>query len=195
MKQKTLMNEQLPAPTVVPDKPVRERVLRHLREALTAGATMALAAGCSPFAVVDPLPPPAKCREVGSVKDALTMQTGVTTLQTSGGPVSVMSLTLTPVDQSGVTFVPGAIAVRGSIASESINTTVHLLIQPPPGGNTAVVQLKATCGNFEGTSDVLLTFTLTQNGTAVTLSETEQPLPDGGVLFDGGIDGGADAGP
>jgi hypothetical protein len=196
------MNEQLPPPSVVPDKPVRERVLRHMREVLTAGATLALAAGCSPFAVVDPLPPPAKCRELGTVKDALTIDATLSTLQTGSGPQSVISLTLTPVDQSGVTFVPGAHVVTGSISSESITSSqVHLLLQPPSGGDTVVVQVRATCGNFEGTSDVLLTFTLTRSATTVSVSETEQTLPDAGVFFDGGnftdggIDGGADAGP
>ncbi len=196
--RKTLMNEQLPAPSVVPDKPVRERVLKHLREVLTAGATMALAAGCSPFAVVDPLPPPAKCREVGSVKRALTIDATLATLQTGGGPQSVVSLTLTPVDQSGVTFSPGAHVVQGAIESETITATqVHLLLQPPAGSDTAVVQVRASCGNFEGTSDVVLTFTLTRTGTSVTVSETEDVLPDAGVAFDGGTftDGGSDAGP
>jgi hypothetical protein len=182
MSEKRLMNEQLPTPTSRPTSPARDRVLKHLREVMGAGATMALAAGCTPFAVVDPLPPPAKCRDVGSVHDALT----VSATEVSGASRAVL-LTLTPVDGAGVTFTPGALALNGtSIVSERITSaSASITLEPPAGQRELTVQVKATCTDFRATfatQDVVMTYVLTlpanaMAGAKVPFSVSEEALP------------------
>ncbi len=182
MSEKRLMNEQLPAPTVRPTSPARDRVLKHLREVMGAGATMALAAGCTPFAVVDPLPPAAKCRDVGTVHGALT----ISATEVAGATRSVL-LTLTPVDDAGVTFMPGAVAVNGtSIVSERITSLgASITLTPPTGQLVLTVQVKATCTDFRSTfqtQDVVMTYVLTlpanaMAGASVPFSVSEQALP------------------
>lgn len=68
--RKKLMPEVLPPPAVVPSATARQRVLRHMKLLIATGAAATTLAAC-PYGVVDPLPPPARCRTTGSVLDVL----------------------------------------------------------------------------------------------------------------------------
>ncbi|MFO0598877.1 MAG: hypothetical protein U0228_26455 [Myxococcaceae bacterium] len=84
--RKILMPEVLPRPMSFPGTAARARVIAHLRLLATTGvATLSLAA--CPFLVVDPLPPPAKCRSNGGglSGDLLGTVSPGGTLTTDGG--------------------------------------------------------------------------------------------------------------
>jgi hypothetical protein len=68
--RKKLMPEILPQPAAAPSATARQRVLRHMKLLIAAGAATTTLAAC-PYAVVDPLPPPARCRTTGSVLEGL----------------------------------------------------------------------------------------------------------------------------
>ena len=69
--RKKLMPEVLPHPAAAaPSATARQRVLRHMKLLIATGAATTTLAAC-PYGVVDPLPPPARCRTTGSVLDVL----------------------------------------------------------------------------------------------------------------------------
>ncbi|MCY1082142.1 hypothetical protein [Archangium lansingense] len=72
--RKRLMPEILPGPgPVVSSTSVRQRVLRHMKLLIATGAATTTLAAC-PYGVVDPLPPPARCRTTGSVLEDLRVE-------------------------------------------------------------------------------------------------------------------------
>ncbi len=142
---KKLMNEVLPAPSRAPQSEVRDRVLRHMREALAAGASFALAAGCTPFGVVDPLPPPAKCKTVGSLDELVTGKV----VDEGGGEQRRLSLTLKATDDSGLTFGSPTSTVGGVVESEnSYSVNASLVIRADAGAATVELIFPVTCEDY-----------------------------------------------
>jgi hypothetical protein len=84
-ERKRLMPEILPGPgPAVSSTSVRQRVVRHMKLLIATGAATTTLVAC-PYGVVDPLPPPARCRTTGSVLDDLQ----VTAQSVSSGEVVV----------------------------------------------------------------------------------------------------------
>ncbi|MFO0598878.1 MAG: hypothetical protein U0228_26460 [Myxococcaceae bacterium] len=85
--RKILMPEVLPRPMSFPGTAARARVIAHLRLLATTGvATLSLAA--CPFLVVDPLPPPAKCKTSGVSADLVADVTAGGNLRGDAGVLS-----------------------------------------------------------------------------------------------------------
>lgn len=73
-ERKRLMPEILPGPgPVASSTPVRQRVLKHMKLLIATGAATTTLVAC-PYGVVDPLPPPARCRTTGSVLEDLRVE-------------------------------------------------------------------------------------------------------------------------
>lgn len=176
---KKLMNEVLPAPTKAPESPVREQVLRHVRDAMTAGAAIALGAGCIPFGVVDPLPPPAQCKELDTVKGL------VDATATEGANPSSREIRVTISTrqwESGVSFQAPVSIMGGTLLSQdwgSGTETIELTVSPDAGGTTFDILLPATCNDFRSDYSrqvslrVTVRFPATPDGTSPTVELSE----------------------
>lgn len=133
-ERKRLMPEILPKPqTASPSTSVRQRVLKHLNLLIAAGATTATLA-CQPYAVVDPLPPPARCRTTGSVLDTLE----VSAMTDASGVVVRIRIT----DEWGAVRLLQVMEVKGGVADrvalDSAQPEIHLI----PDGPAATIELK-----------------------------------------------------
>jgi hypothetical protein len=144
--RKKLMPESLPKPaTAHPSTSVRQRVLKHLNLLVAAGAATATLA-CQPYAVVDPLPPPARCRTTGSVLDALEVSA---LTDASGVAVRIQNH-----DYSGdvrllrVTEVTGARV--DSAALDSAPAVIHLTPDHP--ASIITLKLATECAGTSATT-------------------------------------------
>ena len=113
MSDKKLMNEVLPAPKTVTSGAARERVVNHMKTLVQVGAATVTLAGCPPFAVVDPLPPPARCKTMNDVLSELT----ATVTSADGGSVIILVIDATTDFQSGVELDMAGGTIGGSITS------------------------------------------------------------------------------
>ncbi len=144
-ERKRLMPEILPKPGIAsPSASVRQRVLKHLNLLVAAGATTATLA-CQPYAVVDPLPPPARCRTTRSVLDALN----VSAQADASGVVVRIQIT----DYSGdvrllrVMEILGGVADR--VALDSAQPELHLI--PDSSASTIDLTLATECAGSSAT--------------------------------------------
>jgi hypothetical protein len=165
--RKRLMPEILPKPfTASPATSVRQRVLKHLNLLVAAGATTVTLA-CQPYAVVDPLPPPARCRTTGSVLDALE----VSAMTDASGVLVRIQLT----DGWGeirllqVMEVMGGVADR--VALDSAPPEIHL----KPDGPAATLELKLAteCAGKPATT-VRLVLSPVAGGTGYTVTTSDE---------------------
>lgn len=144
---KKLMPEVLPAPTKAPESPVRELVLRHVRDVMTAGAAVALGAGCVPFGVVDPLPPPAKCKELDTVKGFVN----ATATDDTSSPRQIRVSVTTNAWDAGVSFQGPVSVMGGTLVSQNLPSeaeSVEFVVSPDAGGTTFEILLPATCTDY-----------------------------------------------
>lgn len=173
---KKLMNEQLPTPVVAATDGPRDRVMRHMRDALAAGASFALAAGCSPFGVVDPLPPPAKCRALKA--DKLVTATATTVTPT---PL-LIRVELAAEFESGLqgNFRPWAVVRRGTLVAEDAG--VGYLVAPTDGGTSFDLVVRAKCEDYrQGNFDIGVQVTVDYSGPGTPTAVVMQvDPPDGG---------------
>jgi hypothetical protein len=141
---KKLMPEVLPAPSKAPESPVRELVLKHVRDVMTAGAAVALGAGCVPFGVVDPLPPPAQCKELDTVKGVVTA-----TATEESSPARQIRVVLTTFQwESGVTLRQPVSITGGTMISQSVlGDRAEFTVSPDAGGTSFELLLPATCND------------------------------------------------
>ena len=177
---KKLMNEQLPTPVIASKDAPRERVLRHMRNALAAGASFTLAAGCTGFGVVDPIPPPAQCRTM----KAPALITAKATVE-SMNPLQ-MKIELTVQGSAGLTFLSGAIVTGGVLTSQIPGQSYRIL----PDSTTAPFDfvVRATCNDYSGSAgpfDIGVKITVDPTGATMPVVTQVAPPTDGGTL-DGG---------
>lgn len=170
MTGKKLMNEVLPAPVVAPKNGPRDRVLRHMRDALAAGASVALLTGC-PFAVVDPLPPPAACRSMGADKLATVT---VTRIDVDGG-VEHYEVVVTLTGDSGLTLNQ-AMVTNGTLVSSL--TSREFVVAPASGATSFDIVIAADCSdNRMATRKLGLRIIVTLGVNGPTASVAEVPAP------------------
>lgn len=168
MSGKKLMNEQLPAPVIARRDAPRDRVLRHMRDALAAGASVALLTGC-PFAVVDPLPPPAQCRSMGA--DALVTAT-VTELTADGGPRQVR-VTLESQPNSGIGKF-GTATVTGGTLAAGLQGARTFDVEPAAGATSFTLTVPAACSDDRSADRTLsLRVVVTLSGASPSATVTE----------------------
>ena len=139
--RKRLMPEILPGPgPVVSSSPVRQRVLQHMKLLIATGAATTTLVAC-PYGVVDPLPPPARCRTTGSLLEDLR----VSARPGSPGEV-VVELYLDESGYSDVKFlrvVEVTGATTGKVTLEGYPAKIHL--KPDSPDSTLTLTLAAEC--------------------------------------------------
>lgn len=139
-ERKKLMPELLPKPqTAIPSTSVRQRVLKHLNLLIAAGATTATLA-CQPYGVVDPLPPPAKCRTTGSVLDVLNV---LAFTDTSGVTVRIW-IESEEVRLLRIMDVTGAVAAQAEL--DTGQPWIHLIPDSPAA--TITLKLATECAGM-----------------------------------------------
>jgi hypothetical protein len=188
--RKRLSNEVLPAPNVItPGQSVRDRVTQKMRVALAAGMATATIQGCTPFAVVDPLPPPAACADKGPAQSVTAKAIPVV----NSSPAQV-HLNVDSVAQAGMTFQASTSATGGTIVTQSLRSDPtdqsehgQFLLQADAGSAQVVMRLPVNCKSSVRNidTDSVLVFTismLSSNAPMVVVSDEAAP--------DGGVDGG-----
>jgi hypothetical protein len=145
VSKKKLMNEQLPAPQKNDDKGVRDRVISHMNNLVKVGAASAVLVACPPFGVVDPLPPPARCKADSGVLPELTAS--ATRVDGSGEIVIVIDAKTD--FESGVELNMAGGTIGGSITSLDRQTdSKKMTITVSPSAATIQLTLTVSC---EGT--------------------------------------------
>jgi len=158
--KKDLTNEQLPAPVIARGDSPRDRVMRHVRDALAAGAGAMLLTSCPPFGVVDPLPPPAQCRSTPA--DRLTSAVATVEPADSGVP-SRIRVMLEWTFESGLQGRSGATVTGGTLISQSGNEI--FVVEPDAGANTFDLVVPVTCDDdHSGPTDSRVKVTVTLGG-------------------------------
>jgi hypothetical protein len=142
MSKKKLMNEQLPAPQKSDDTRVRERVLSHMNKLVKVGAASAVLAACPPFGVVDPLPPPARCKTMNDVLSELTA-----TASSVDGSTDITLVIDAKTDYaSGVELNMAGGTIGGSIRSlDRATDSKKMTITLTPTAATVELTLTVTC--------------------------------------------------
>lgn len=141
--RKKLMPEVLPQPAAVPSATARQRVLRHMKLLIATGAATTTLAAC-PFAVVDPLPPPARCRTTGSVLDELQVSVAP---DASGGVVVRLSVFD---DYSGEVRFPRVLDLTGATEGqhELQGNPAELHLKPDSPDATIDFKLDVECAGM-----------------------------------------------
>jgi hypothetical protein len=172
MSDKKLMNEVLPAPAAGTNGHARERVVSHMKNLVKVGAASVVMTACPPpFAVVDPLPEPARCKTTGDVLSELT----ATANFADGGSLIQVVIEAKTDFQSGVELDMAGGTIGGSIRSLDKSTdkkTMTLLIAPTSGE----VQLNLTVTCDSSSSRTLLV----KIDTATLVVTLFDPSRDGG---------------
>lgn len=168
---KKLMNEVLPAPVIAPRGSPRDRVLRHMRDALTAGAAVAMVAGI-PFGCVDPLPPPAQCLSNGPGN---TISVTVTRVEVDGGPAEY-DVVLTQGGNGGFTYVH-ATATNATFVAVKLG---HYRVTPAAGSTSFDLVVGTACDQTgkPPTRGLKISVALGPNGPTTTVVEVS--VTDGG---------------
>lgn len=171
---KKLMNEQLPAPSGTPETQARARVVSHMKKLVQIGAASAALTACPPsgppFGVVDPLPPPARCKTMNDVLSELSAKV----TRDDAGATLTLTLDAKTDYESGVELNMAGGTLGGTITSldrQTDSKKMTIVIQP----SSAEVQLSLTvsCDGTLRTIRVVID-TATLN---VTLTD---PSRDGG---------------
>ncbi|WP_224372148.1 hypothetical protein [Hyalangium versicolor] len=133
--RKKLMPEILPKPVAASGAAsVRQRVLKHLNVLIAAGTTTVTMACQPPYGVVDPLPPPARCRTTGSVLDVLDV--------TAWPGTSGVLVRIYVNDESGEVSLRQVVETLGGVADrvnlDGYPAEIHLI----PNSPNATIELK-----------------------------------------------------
>lgn len=191
-EKKKLMNEVLPAPTVISQGPsVRDRVTQKMKLALAAGVATATINSCStpPFGVVDPLPPPAACADMGPTAAVTAAAAPVA----NSAPPQV-HLAVDSVKQAGMTFEAATTLDGGTIVSQSLRSdpsdqSEHgtFLLQADASATQLVLRMPINCrSSARGiNTDSILVFTI-----SMLSSSSPLVVVSGEAAPDGGVDGG-----
>ena len=175
MSDKKLMNEVLPAPTKsVDDGRARDRVLSHMRKLVKIGAASAALAACppssGPFGVVDPLPPPARCK---TMNDVLSELSGSVSASDGSGTVTLVINAKTDF-QSGVELNMAGSTMGGSIRSlDRAEDSKKMTVVIAPTSQVVVLTLTVSCDGE------LRPITVTVDTVALTVKFND-PSRDGG---------------
>lgn len=197
-EKKKLMNEVLPAPTVISQGPsVRDRVTQKMKLALAAGVATATINSCStpPFGVVDPLPPPAACADMGPTAAVTAAAAPVA----NSAPPRV-HLAVDSVKQAGMTFEANTSLAGGTIVSQSLRSdpsdqSEHgtFLLEAEPNATQLVLRMVVNCRSaargVDTNSVLVFTISMLSSGSPAVVV-TDEPALDGGLPMDGGVDGG-----
>ena len=133
--EKRLMPELLPKPEpVIPSAP-RARVQAHMRGLLGLG-TAALSLSCGPM-VCDPLPPPAQCRNTGSVLSSIQ----VTAVAVGASQVDVVVRDTDTSRARGVRLTLSNITGGTSTAQSSTASDVVITQRVTPTSAASVIEL------------------------------------------------------
>ena len=155
---KQLMPEVLPAPEpVIPSAAPRTRVQSHLRSLMSLGAA-SLSLSCGPM-VCDPLPPPAQCRNTGSVLSWLQVTvtaSGATTID-----VAVRNTDTQRTDGVGLTLSNVIGGTASQVTSSGSNTVITERVTPTSPTSVVELTFAATC---EGTTAKTIRVVLTPAG-------------------------------
>lgn len=140
-ERKRLMPEILPGPgPVVSSTSVRQRVVTHMKRLIATGAAATTLVAC-PYGVVDPLPPPARCRTTGSVLEDLHVQVRA---GAQGEVVVRIFLQFGADDDVKLLRVAGVTgATPGEVRLEGDPAEVHL--KPDSEGSPIVLTLDVEC--------------------------------------------------
>ncbi len=164
MSDKKLMNEQLPAPQKSePAASARERVLSHMKSLVKVGAASVVVSACTPFAVVDPLPPPARCK---TNNDVLSELSAVAT-RADGGAVITLAINAKIDEESGVLLISAPINDGGTSMDVVELNGKRLVANITSSAPTVFLTLHLTCDGANRNVSVLID-TATLN---VTLSK------------------------
>lgn len=154
--------------SVIPSRTPRDRVVDHLRTALSVGVASVMVTGCTSCIVSDPLPQPSAC-SVGPVSSSVA-----TTLRRVGSEVTVEIVLSGRLEASGpVTAVGAPITGQVQVPPNLIRVTV----QPTSAGNIELT-LPVTCANVDSKVGIRLR--------AVNLNRPDAGA-DAGTSTDGGL--------
>jgi hypothetical protein len=166
-----------------------------MRVALAAGIASAAVNGCTPFAVVDPLPAPAACADKGP-----TQSVTATAVPVANSSPRQIHLNLDSVKQAGLTFEANVTLVGGTIISQSFRSDpsdqsehAQFLLQVDANQTQLVLRMPINCKDPQRgiNTDSMLVVTITNlSSSTPSTAITDEPAPDGGFPFDGGTDGG-----
>lgn len=138
--RKKLMPEVLPQPAaVVPSATARQRVLRHMKLLIATGAATTTLAAC-PYGVVDPLPPPARCRTTGSVLDVLQV-----TAEPDGTGGVVVRINVNDVGAEEVRFLAVLDLTGATVGSTYLYLPAEIHLKPDSPGATIDFKLAVEC--------------------------------------------------
>ena len=152
---------------VIPSRGPRDRVVDHLRTALSVGVASVMVTGCTSCIVSDPLPQPSAC-SVGPISSNVA-----TTLRSVGSEVTVEIILSGRLQATGpVTAVGAPITGQVQVAPDLIRVTVQ-----PTSTSNIELTLPVTCAGTNSQVGIRLR--------AVTLNR-----PDGGADAGTSTDGG-----
>jgi hypothetical protein len=142
---KKMLNEQLLAPVIARGDSPRDRVARHMKEAVAAGATFVLVAGC-PFCGNDPIPSPAQCR---MLKAADLVDATAATVSAPPAPLQISVELSTRYEGTGIEieFDAGPPVVRGGTLVSN-DAGYRFLVAPTDGGTVFDLVFRATCSDY-----------------------------------------------
>jgi hypothetical protein len=170
--KKSLMPELLPDPkraVIDGQRGPRQRVLRHMRDLVAAGAaTLVTSCNCG-YMVVDPIPPPARCRTSGALG---SLQMSAVRIFDGGRTIYRLTVTADPGEQVALGKVlsnQGA-AVRARTGTNG-DTEFSFDLEPDTASSVVVLEVEALC-QFSSSSTVRFTI--------------QPPAADGGAPSDGG---------
>jgi hypothetical protein len=170
---KKLMSEVLPAPSHAKggDGRARERVAAHMKRLVGIGAASAALTACPPpFAVVDPLPPPARCKTMNDVLSELS----------AGVEASDSGSTLTLTISAKTDYSSG---VELDMAGGTIGGSITGLVRAPDSK-------KMTVTITPSSAEVQLTLTVSCSGEARTVRVKIDVATASVTLSDPSRDGG-----
>ena len=165
-----------PAPPHTPSQgSPRQRTTRTMERLLAAAAASAMIAGCSSkggsgsgYAVVDPMPPPARCPGVATSID-------VTAAWKQGQGGLVVELRLSKPRRPDASYAPAeapAVSSGKLVSSNAEAGAMALEIAPEPGVTSVYVSVGATCS--DGSSHVAIELDL--SGAATTPPKAGDPV-------------------
>lgn len=155
--------------SVIPSRTPRDRVVDHLRTALSVGVASVMVTGCTSCIVSDPLPQPSAC-SVGPVSSSVA-----TTLRRVGTEVTVEIILSGRLQAMGPVSAVGApITGQVEVSAELIRVTVQ-----PTSNNAIELTLPVNCAGTSSRVGIRLR--------PVVLNRPDAGAPDAGTSTDGGL--------
>lgn len=154
---------------VIPSRTPRDRVVDHLRTALSVGVASVMVTGCTSCIVSDPLPQPSAC-SVGPVSSSVA-----TTLKRVGNEVTVEIIL------SGRLEAIGPVTASGAIISGQVQVTTELVrvTLQPTSSNPVELTLPVSCAGSNSKVGIRLR--------PVNLNKPDAGASDAGTSTDGGL--------